>query len=102
MASEADPLYVNVNPKRAWYENVKVGLGGFFFPPFFGADTLTKVWLVIGAFVLAGLAVIIPLAVIFGRSGSLVTAVRVEGIRAHLENLQAIAAANGGETQRCG
>ena len=90
--SESDPLS-GTPRKRAWYENVKVWGGAFF-------SFLTpspKVWLVIGAFVLAGLAVIVPLAVIFGRSGSLVTAVRIEGIRTHLENLQAVATANGGE-----
>jgi hypothetical protein len=62
-----------------------------------GSRASRKVWLLIGAFVLAGLVIIVPLAVIFGRSGSLVTAVRIEGIRTHLGNLQALATANGGE-----
>ncbi len=95
--SESDRLTGGVPRKRAWYENIKVGTKGGAFFLFFDPAPLTKVWLVIGAFVLAGLAVIVPLAVIFGRSGSLVTAVRVDGIRTHLENLQAVAAANGGE-----
>ncbi len=105
MASEVDPLY-GASQKRPWYENVKVCFVAFFFVAFFFVAFVSRslgahvcpyqVWLVIGAFVLAGLAVIVPLAVIFGRSASLITSVRVDSIRQHLQALQTIGTANGG------